>query len=66
MPWTPSDAQSKTHKANTPAKRRQFADVANSVREREMAKGRSEKEADAAAVRTANGVVKNHPSRKRK
>lgn len=67
MPWTPKDGPARhTKKANSPAKKRQWSDVANSVRSKAMASGASEQEADAKAVRTANGVVKKHPSRKRR
>lgn len=58
MRWKPDDALRHTRKANSPAKRRQWADVANS----ELAAGRSE----GRAVRAANTVVKNRPSSKRK
>jgi hypothetical protein len=54
MPWGPSDARSKTRKANTPKKSRQWSDIANSVLASTGDEGR--------AVRTANGVV----ARKRK
>ncbi len=57
MPWNPSDAKSKTHKANTTAKSKQWSDVANAL----LAKTGD----DARAVRTANAAVKNHPSKKR-
>lgn len=66
MPWKPGDASRHTKKADTPAKKRQFSDVANSVRSKAMADGANEQDADAKAVRTANGVVKNHPSKKRR
>ncbi len=50
MPWTPSDGPARhTKKANTPAKQKQWAAVANSV----LAKTGD----DAQAVRTANGVL---------
>lgn len=58
MPWTSKDAQGHTHKADTAAKKRQWADVANSAR----AKGAS----DASAIRQANAAVAHHPSHKRK
>jgi hypothetical protein len=65
MPWTPNDGPARhTKKANSPVKKRQWSDVANSVRTREMAAGASEKVADASAVRTANGVVKNRGSKR--
>lgn len=54
MPWTPSDAERKTHKADTPKKQRQWRDVANGVLAKTGDEGR--------AVREANGVV----ARKRK
>ena len=53
MPWTPSDGpQRHTHKANTPAKKKQWSAVANAV----LAKTGD----DAQAVRTANGVIAKH------
>lgn len=52
MPWSPSDASSKTRKANTPKKQRQWSDVANSVLDRTGD--------DAQAIRTANGVIAKH------
>lgn len=70
MPWTPADAESHTRKAGHGAAARQWAHVANSVRDKALAEGRPEAEADAAAVRAANGVVEGrrpathaHPSR---
>lgn len=50
MPWDAKAASGHTHKANTPALRRQWADVANSVLERTGDDGK--------AARVANGVVK--------
>jgi hypothetical protein len=50
MPWDPSDAPAHDRKASTPAQRRQWAAVANSVLAKTGDDGR--------AVRTANGVVK--------
>lgn len=57
MPWSPSDAESKTKKADTPKARRQWSDVANSVLERTGD--------DAQAVRTANGVIAKQKRKKR-
>jgi len=58
MPWDKNDGPSRhTKKANTPAKREQWASVANKVRE--------ETGDEARAVRTANAAVKNHPSKKK-
>lgn len=64
MPWGPDDAPSKTKKANTPPKKKQWADTANSVRKRGIAEGQSTKEAEATAVKVANAAVKKHPSKK--
>lgn len=49
MPWSPSDAHSKTHSADTAKKKRMWADIANSI----LAKGGSE----ASAIKQANAVV---------
>ncbi len=49
MPWTPADASSKTKKADTPKKQRQWRDVANSTLARTGD--------DARAIREANAVV---------
>lgn len=57
MPWKSSDAKSKTKKAATPKRQRQWKDVANAV----LAKTGDE----ARAVRTANGVIKKAKKRKR-
>jgi hypothetical protein len=58
MPWSPKDASRKTKKANTPAKSRQWAHVADKV----LAKTGDE----GLAIREASSVVKKHPSRKKK
>ena len=50
MPWSPSDATQKTKTATTPKRKRQWADVADSVLKRTGDEGR--------AVRTANGILK--------
>lgn len=53
MPWTSSDATRFTKKANTPKKKRQFADVADSILAKTGDEGR--------AIRGANAAVaKNH------
>ena len=54
MPWNPPDASKHTHLANTAAKRRQWAAVANSALERTGD--------DATAIREANAVVHEHPA----
>lgn len=55
MPWDPEDASSKTKKANTPKKRRQWSHIADSA----LARG----ESDATAIKEANGVLarESHP-----
>lgn len=49
MPWTAAEATKHSRKADTPEKRRQWADVADS----ELERGAS----DAAAIRAADAVV---------
>jgi len=59
MPWSPSDGPARhSKKANSPAKKRQWADIANKVRDESGDEGK--------AVRIANAAVKKHPSKKRK
>lgn len=67
MPWTQKDGPARHSKrANTPVKRRQWADAANSARNRALEQGKSEEQADAIGVRVGNAAVKNHPSKKRR
>jgi len=54
MPWSPSDAPKHTKKANTPKKKRQFSDVANSVLASTGDEGRAIREANAAVAGTAH------------
>lgn len=56
MPWTPSDAKKHTKKANTPAKKKQWAAVADSS----LSRGQSE----GSAVRQANAVVAKSAAKK--
>lgn len=56
MPWTAADATRHTHKADTPKRQRQWADVANS----ELAKHGD----DARAIRAANSVVAHNVAEK--
>lgn len=49
MPWTSSDAYSKTHKAKSDKAKRQWSDVANSMLERTGD--------EATAIKAANSVV---------
>ena len=58
MPWSDKDATAKTKKANTPAKKKQWAATANSVL--------SKTGDDATAVKIANAAVKRHPSKGKK
>lgn len=50
MPWTPSDAKSKTKSASTPKKSRQWSDIANKLYSSGVPEGQ--------AIREANGVLK--------
>ena len=50
MPWKPSDVSGKTKKAKSVKSKRQWRDIANSIK----ARGGS----DASAIKQANGVVK--------
>jgi len=59
MPWT-TDADVEKHKKGLSKKgMAQWRRIANSVRKKEITKGKSEKEADASAIKQANGVVLN-------
>lgn len=59
MPWTPSDGPSRhTKKADTPEKKRQWAKVANSVREKTGDEGRAVREANAVVGRAHHGNSK--------
>ena len=59
MPWSENDGPSRhTKKANTPAKKKQWAAAANAVRDKTGDEGK--------AVRIANAAVAKHPSKKRK
>jgi len=49
VPWLPGDASAKTHKADTPKKKRQWAHVADSALSRTGDEG--------LAVREANSVI---------
>lgn len=51
MPWSADDAKRFTRKADTPRRKRQWSEVANSALERTGS--------DATAIREANGVM-NH------
>lgn len=50
MPWEPSDATRHTKKAKSPVRKKQFAEVANSMLKRGASEG--------SAVRAANAAVK--------
>jgi len=66
MPWSTIE-EAKKHKKNmTDKQARQWLRIANSVRKRELAKGKSEKEADASAIKQANGAVMNTNESKEK
>ena len=56
MPWSPGDAPKHTKKASTPAKKKQWAAVADAS----LSRGQSE----GAAIRQANAVVAKSVSKK--
>ncbi len=57
MPWTPEDSTKHSKKANTPKLARQWADVANSAREKCISDGGDPKICDQKAIMMANGVI---------
>lgn len=57
MPWTAEDAEEFTSKADTPEKRRQWADVANDTLARCLDDGGERDACEASAIRQANGVI---------
>lgn len=59
MPWKPEDATKHTKRAQTAAQRRQWAHVANGVLARTGGN-------EAAAIKAADEVLKQHPSKKAK
>lgn len=52
MPWTPRDAYSHTKKADSPAKQRQWAHVANAILEESGDEARAIREANAAVAKS--------------
>jgi hypothetical protein len=58
MPWSAKDASSKTKKAKSPKRKRQWKEVANSVLRKTGNEGR--------AIREANAVVKKAGKKKAK
>jgi hypothetical protein len=58
MPWTTADVD-KHKKGLSDKGKKQWLRIANSVRKREMAKGKSEADASVTAIKEANGVVIN-------
>ena len=57
MPWSEESAQQHTKKANTPARQRIWAHVANAVRELQLDRGDSETVASVKAIETANATL---------
>lgn len=59
MPWSPSDGPARhTHKANTPKKKRQWAEVANSALKRGASEGSAVRQANAVVARNRGGRKK--------
>jgi hypothetical protein len=54
MPWGPNESTKFTKKANTPKKKRQFSEVANSVLAKTGDEGRAIREANAAVAGTVH------------
>ena len=57
MPWTAADAKGHTGKADTAAKRKRWAEVANDALQRCLDKGGNQDECEASAIRQANSVI---------
>lgn len=57
IPWQPSDAPRHTKKANTSAKKKKWASIANSVLADCLKAGRSQKVCEGRAVRIANSKL---------
>lgn len=57
MPWTASDAERHTKKADTAAKRKRWAEIANDRLAACLAKGGTEEDCEALAIRQANAVI---------
>lgn len=55
MPWSADDAETHTHKADTPARKKLWAKVAN--RTLNIAKDQNWSEPEAHAIRVANAAV---------
>lgn len=60
MPWAPSDAPAHTHLASSEPRRLMWSKIANDARERFLRLGYRENDADAAAIRVADAVLKRH------
>jgi hypothetical protein len=65
MPWAPKDAPRFTKAANTAKKRKQWAEVANSVLSRCLKAGGSQKECEGKAIQQASGVIKGETEKAR-
>ncbi len=59
MPWTAADAEGHTKKADTSAKQKTWAQIANKERQRCIDEGGDAKGCDARAIRVANEAVAN-------
>jgi len=64
MPWKPNDATRHDREANTPARRRQWAEVADSVLERTGDEGRAVREANAVVRRRGRGTASDNVVRR--
>jgi hypothetical protein len=57
MPWTAAEAKGFTKKATTPELRKKWVKIANGALKAALAKGKSQKEAEASAIRIANSAM---------
>lgn len=67
MPWTTSSGPTRhTRKANTPRKKRQWRDVANSAMQRGASEGSAIRQANAAVARNKSRSKRTHKRTKRR
>lgn len=64
MPWSPADALRHTHKARSPAARRQWAHVSNSMLKGGTSEGAAVRAANSAVARRTGERKKKHPLHK--
>lgn len=67
MPWSPGDAPKHTKRASTPAKKKQWAAVADASLSRGQSEGVAVRQANAVVAKSANkkAVAKKAPAKKK-